>query len=106
LAGTGAAVPDGYVVVRGGNQPLPPSGTPFSGAAGVDKWDAARGVPHGTIRVTTPQAIRADGGQVHFKPEPTRAGNMNHRHVEVIEGKPGAFGAPEPNPVPKLDRIA
>jgi hypothetical protein len=101
-----APVPSHYTVVRGGAQPLPPPGTPFSAAAGIDKPDAAKGVPHGTIRATTAGAIRAYDGQVNFKPELSRTGNLNLRHVEVREGRPGAFSDPEPNPVPKVDRIA
>jgi hypothetical protein len=40
-----------------------------------------------------------------WKPELTRSGRLNERHVDVTEGRPGAFGDPEPNPVPKADRI-
>lgn len=101
-----AEVPDHYTVVRGGAKPLPEPGTTFSCAAGIDKMDAAKGVPHGTIRVTTARAIRAYEGQARFKPEPSKNDVMNLRHVDVREGRPGAFGEPEPNPVPKQDRIA
>jgi hypothetical protein len=106
LSRKGADVPDHFAVVRGGIQPLPQPGTPFSGAAGVSKYDACVGLPHGTIRATTAQAIRAYGGQARFKPEMSKGGNLNIRHVDVYEGKTGAFGEPEPNPVPKEHRIA
>jgi hypothetical protein len=105
MGGPGSEVPDAFVVVRGGEAPLPPPGTTFSGAAGIDAFDAARGVPHGKIRTTTARAIRAHGGRVAFAPEPTREGNINHRHVNITEGASGAFGAPEANPVPKEQRI-
>jgi len=98
-------VPDDYVVVRGGAKPLPPPGTPFSAAAGRDLDDAARGIPHGQLRSTTPGKIRALGGTVEARPEMTKSGVMNDRHVEVIEGIAGAFGDIEPNPVPKEERI-
>lgn len=94
-------VPDHYIVVRGGVAPLPPLGVVFSGAAGVDKVDAARGVPHGQIRVM----IRANGGRVVRAPEVTREGTINDRHVNVVEGARSSFGDLEPNPVPKGERI-
>ena len=85
---------------------MPPVGKPFSAAAGPDKLDAGKGVPHGQIRSATAGDIRQRSGSVTYKPEPARSGAMNHRHVEVVEGEAGAFGELEPNPVPKLDRIA
>jgi hypothetical protein len=57
------------------------------------------------MRSTTAGRIRELGGIVEIKPELTRSGVMNNRHVEVIEGKAGAFGDIEPNPVPKDQRI-
>jgi hypothetical protein len=98
-------VPDNYVVVRGGTKPLPPRGETFSGAAGPDKFDAAKGIPHGQMRVTTARTIRAYGGEVIFVPEPTKSGQINNRHVDIVEGSPGAFGPVEPNPVPKPQRV-
>jgi len=98
-------VPDNYVVVRGGTKLLPPSDTPFSAAAGVDKDDAGAGIPHSQMRVTTAMKLRALGGTVVYKSELTKTGQINHRHVEVVEGKSGAFGEIEPNPVPKEARI-
>ncbi len=98
-------IPDHYVIVRGGTKPLPPPGAAFSAAAGPDVFDAARGIPHGQMRSTTASKIRALGGSVESRPEATKSGVINHRHVEVIEGYPGAFGDTEPNPVPKEHRI-
>lgn len=98
-------VPDAYAVVRGGIGPLPPPGTTFSGAAGVDKEDAGRGIPHNQMRASTAAFIRAHGGEVKFVPELTRSGQWNERHVDIIEGRSGAFGESEPNPVPKPERV-
>jgi hypothetical protein len=98
-------VPDNYIVVRGGTKPLPFPGTPFSAAAGVDGTDAGAGIPHGQMRVTTAGKIRELGGTLVYKPELTKSGQLNERHVEVIEGQTGAFGEIEPNPVPKEQRI-
>lgn len=94
------------IVVRGGAGELPPPGTIFSGAVGETLEDAAAYVPHGTIRFTTIGAILASGGAVTLKPEVTRSGRINERHVNVIEGSsPSTFSALLPNPVPKKDRI-
>src|SRR5688572_30141613 len=100
-----AWVQDSYAVVRGGIKPLPPCGNTFSGAAGPDKLDAAKGIPHGQMRATTAGEIRSRGGGVTCAPELTKSGQINHRHVDVIEGMTGAFGPIEPNPVPKSDRV-
>jgi hypothetical protein len=102
----GTTPPDAYVVARGGEKPLPPRGTPFSAAAGVDRSDAGAGVPHGRVRFATVAGIRDRGGTVEWRPELTRTGRLNDRHVDVTEGRPGAFGEPEPNPVPKVERIS
>jgi hypothetical protein len=94
------------IVVRGGAGELPPPGIVFSGAVGKTLEDAAAYVPHGTIRFTTIGAILARGGSVTLKPEVTRSGRINERHVDVIEGSaPTTFSAPMPNPIPKTDRI-
>jgi hypothetical protein len=105
-ANSATVVPDNYAVVRGGQAPMPPPGATFSGSMGETVYDAATGVPHGTIRSTTAGAIRQQGGSVILAPEPTRSGAMNNIHVNVTEG--GAvtvFGLPIPNPVPKSLRI-
>ena len=77
-------IPDDFAVVRGGEKPLPLPGTPFSGAAGTDKHDAAKGIPHNKMRATTAAAIRAYGGQVTRVPELSKGGVLNVRHVEVV----------------------
>jgi len=99
--------PDANVVVRGGQSEMPAAGTKFSGSQGATVEDAAQGVPHGTIRESTAGEIRKAGGSVRSKPELTRNGTMNKKHVNVKEGtnKPSTFSQPKPNPVPKKDRI-
>jgi RHS repeat-associated protein len=97
-------VPNGQVVVRGGQSEMPPAGEPFSGSQGATTGEAGAGVPHGTIRETTAGNVRANGGTVEVAPERTRSGTMNYQHVNVTEGKP-SFGPPKPNPVPRKDRI-
>jgi hypothetical protein len=97
---------DLVIVVRGGAGELPPPGTSFSGAVGKTLEDAAAYVPHGKIRFTTIGAILAGGGAVTLKPEVTRSGRINERHVDVIEGSsPSTFSGALTNPVPKADRI-
>lgn len=98
---------DTVIVVRGGAGELPPAGTVFSGAIGESVEDAAAYVPHGTIRMTTIGAILSNGGSVTLKPELTRSGRINERHVNIVEsGNPSTFSSPFPNPVPKQERIA
>jgi hypothetical protein len=79
----------------------------FSGATGTTTEDAAQGVPHGKIRETTAGQIRATGGTVTRKPEPTRSGKINHKHVDICKGgDPNcSFGPLKENPVPKKDRV-
>ena len=99
-------VPDSYVIVRGGQSQLPPPGTVFSGSQGATLSEAASGVPHGSIRVTTAGEIRAQGGVVEFAPEPSRSGMVNWLHVNVAEGSAkSTFGDIMPNPVPKTMRV-
>ena len=99
-------VPDSYVIVRGGQSQLPPPGTVFSGSQGATLSEAASGVPHGSIRVTTAGEIRARGGVVVFAPEPSRSGMVNWLHVNVAEGSAmSTFGDITPNPVPKNMRV-
>jgi hypothetical protein len=100
-------VPNAWVIVRGGTRDLPPAGTAFSGAAGADERDAAAGVPQGTVRTATAAAIRAAGGMILVRPERTRSGTINWRHVDVVEGAggPTAFGPLHSNPVPKPERV-
>jgi hypothetical protein len=96
---------DASVVVRGGQSEIPAAGTKFSGSAGPTVEDAAKGVPHGTIRTTTAGDIRANGGAVESAPEATRSGAMNDRHVNITTGENHTFGTAQPNPVPKSDRV-
>jgi hypothetical protein len=97
---------DLVIVVRGGTADLPAPGTAFSGAVGKTLEDAAAYIPHGTIRFTTVGAVLAGGGKVTLKPEVTRSGRINERHVNVIEGSlPSTFSGGIPNPVAKRDRI-
>ena len=99
-------VPDEYIVVRGGQKPMPPAGTTFSGATGATLEEAGSGVPHSTIRQTTAGEIRSKGGIVELKPEPARSGMINTKHVDITEGSvPSVFSDPLPNPVPKNQRI-
>ena len=95
------------VVVRGGQSELPPAGEVFSGAVGKTIEDAAAFVPHGTIRSTTVGAIESNGGSVILKPELTRSGELNPRHVNITEGPhgPSTFSKPFQNPVPSKSRI-
>lgn len=106
ISDTPEQVPDAWVVVRGGTSAVPPPGQVFSGSAGRTVEEAAAGVPHGQIRITTAGSIRADGGAVEHAPELTRAGNMNDRHVNVRLGPDSQpFGELQPNPVPRKQRI-
>ncbi len=99
-------VPDSYTVVRGGQSPMPSTGTTFSGSMGSTGAEAASGVPHGSIRVTTAGQIRASGGIVELKPELTRSGVLNWRHVNVIEGSTKTvFSNVVSNPVSKQLRM-
>jgi RHS repeat-associated protein len=99
-------VPDGATIVRGGSGEMPEPGAVFSGSQGGTVTEAAQGVPHGTIRTSTAGEVRAGGGQVQVAPEATRSGQVNGQHVNVTEGgKASTFSPPQPNPVPKVDRI-
>ena len=102
----GWVVPDDYVIVRGGQSPMPGAGEVFSGSMGTSVSEAGGGVPHGSIRVTTAGAIRAAGGTVTYAPEPTAGGAMNYNHVNVSLGETNPFGELEANPVPKAGRLA
>ena len=85
---------------------MPAPGTTFSGSQGGTVTEAGAGVPHGTIRTSTAGEIRSGGGRVEVAPEPTRSGQVNGQHVNVTEGgKTSTFSPPQPNPVPKVDRI-
>ena len=98
-------VPDDFVVVRGGGQPVPAAGTVFSCAKGPTLEAAGCAVPYNQIRLTAAGAIRQAGGVLEWLPEFSRRGTMNKQHVEVTEAGPTVFGEPTTNPVPKADRI-
>jgi len=83
-----AQILDTDVVVRGGQSPLPVSGTVFSGSYGKTLEEAA-------------------GGAVEGEPGLTRSGILNMNHVNIWEGAaPSVFTDPFPNPIPKSGRIA
>ncbi|MCP5007849.1 MAG: RHS repeat-associated core domain-containing protein, partial [Planctomycetes bacterium] len=98
-------VPDSFVVVRGGQAPMSGPGNTFSGSMGSTLSEAASGVPHGSVRVTTAGQIRAGGGVVELVPETTRSGVINVRHVNVTEGGSTVFSEFIQSPVPKASRI-
>ena len=99
------AVPNEFIVVRGGLKPLPPTGTTISCSAGPDLASAGCAVPYGQLRWATTGAIRASGGTVTWIPEYSPRGTMNLQHVNVIEGVASAFSDAVSNPVSKADRI-
>jgi RHS repeat-associated protein len=100
-------VPNGRIIVRGGQGPLPAPGDVVSGSQGETIEDAAKGVPHGSVRVTTAGEIRAGGGSVEVLPEVNpKSGNVNGNHVDIVTGENGTgLGEIIPNPVPKKDRF-
>lgn len=98
-------VPDGFVIVHGGSDPLPPTGVTFSGSSGPTLEAAAAAVPHGQIRVSSAGAVRAQAGVVEWEPELSRYGTLNQQHVNITEGGPTTFSPPQPNPVTRQHRI-
>ncbi|MEU8144245.1 polymorphic toxin-type HINT domain-containing protein [Nonomuraea sp. NPDC048901] len=102
----GWEVPDDYVIVRGGQSPMPGTGEVFSGSMGQSVEEAGAGVPHGSLRATTAGDIRAAGGTVTYAPEPTASGATNYNHVNVTVGEGNPFGDVQQNPVPKKGRLA
>jgi hypothetical protein len=86
-------VPDDAVIVRGGKEYQPEPGNIISSQMDLTSVsDAASGLPHGTIRVTTAGEIRATGGTVELIPEPAwEGGPINTWHVNVTEGSEPAF---------------
>lgn len=63
------AVPDEYVVVRGGTKPIPPERNSVLALHGPDLEAAACAVPYNQMRLTTAGAIRNAGGIVVWKVE-------------------------------------
>ena len=101
-----AQVFDTDSVVRGGQSPMPPPGTQFSGSYGRTLEEAAAFIPHGTLRASTAGAVRAAGGSVEWELDVSRSGTPNQNHVNIVEGTgPSAFSEPFPNPVPRSRRI-
>jgi hypothetical protein len=96
-------VPNGQVIVRGGQGAIP-SGT-FSASQGATLEEAGAGVRNGTIQPSTARAIREAGGEVRPAPEPAYPnGPVNGQHVNVTGGQ-NTFGPPETNPVPPTQRV-
>jgi hypothetical protein len=111
LLNTGAdpktIVPDDTIIVRGGQAYCHQAGISISAQMGLTYEEAASGLPHGTIRITTAGNIRAAGGSVELMPEAVYPGGpLNTWHVNITEGAMPAF-PPQiiPNPVPKAQRL-
>jgi hypothetical protein len=98
-------VPDTFLVVRGGRNPVEPPGTTFSAAVGPTVEAAAAALPHGQIRVATAGAIRARGGIVEWAPEVSRHGTVNQQHVNVTEAGATSFSELQTNPLPRQKRV-
>jgi hypothetical protein len=100
-------VPDGAIIVRGGKAYTHQPGNTISAQMGSRAAEAAAGLPHGTVRITSAGAIRAAGGTVELVPEPVYPGGpVNTWHVNITEGANPAFPAEgTPNPVPKAQRL-
>jgi hypothetical protein len=77
----------------------------FSAVAGPTLEAAGCAVPHGQMRVTAAGVIRASGGVVEWFADSSPHGTMNLQHVHVTEAGPTEFGGPQPNPVPRKQRI-
>jgi hypothetical protein len=100
-------VPDSAIIVRGGRAYTHQPGSILSAQMGSSAAEAAAGLPHGTVRVTTAGEIRAAGGTVELVPEAAYPGGpMNTWHVNVTEGANPAFSAQATySPVPKAQRL-
>jgi hypothetical protein len=100
-------VPDSAIIVRGGQAYTHQPGSILSAQMGSSATEAAAGLPHGTVRITTAGAIRAAGGTVELAPEAVYPGGpLNTWHVNITEGVSPAFPAHgSPNPVPKAQRL-
>jgi hypothetical protein len=102
-----AIVPDNAIIVRGGQVYRHQPRSIISAQMGSNAADAASGLPHGTVRITTAGEIRAAGGTVELVPEPVYLGGpVNSWHVSITEGTSPAFPAQAvPNPAPKARRL-
>jgi RHS repeat-associated protein len=102
-----AEISDETIIARGGVAELPAAGEVFSGAQGQSVEEAAAGIKHGQIRVTTAGDIRAGGGTVVPKPElDPNVGAVNHQHVDICLGTGDClWDGPYANPIPKSGRF-
>jgi len=100
-------VPDSAIIVRGGQAYTHQSGNVISAQMGSSAAEAASGLPHGTVRITTAGEIRAAGGTVELVPEPVYLGGpVNTWHVSITEGASPAFPRQvTPSPVTKANRL-
>jgi hypothetical protein len=100
-------VPDDVIIVRVGQTYAHQPGNIISAQMGPSAAEAAAGLPHGTVRVTTAGEIRAAGGTVELVPEAVYPGGpLNTWHVNITEGVNPAFPAQgSPSPVPKAQRL-
>jgi hypothetical protein len=100
-------VPDDAIIVRGGRDYHHQEGSVISAQMGSSIEDAASGLPHGTVRVSTAGHIRAAGGTIELMPEPAwEGGPDNTWHVNVTEGLTPVFpGEGIPSPVPNQERL-
>jgi hypothetical protein len=57
------------------------------------------------IRIARLSEIVESGGTVMARPERTRTGILNGRHVDITLGEKVCFSEPVSNPVPKERRI-
>jgi len=100
-------VPDRAIIVRGGQPYAHQPGNIISAQMGSSAVEAALGLPHGTVRITTAGEIRAAGGTVELVPEAAYLGGpINTWHVSITEGAGPAFPAQSiPSPIPKAQRL-
>lgn len=100
-------VPDSAIIVRGGQEYVHQTGKTISAQMGSTAAEAASGLPHGSVRVTTAGEIRAAGGTVELIPEAVIPnGPINTWHVDITPGANPVFPtAHTTSPAPKQDRI-
>ena len=106
-ANSKTVVPDRAIIVRGGQPYAHQPGNIISAQMGSSAVEAALGLPHGTVRITTAGEIRAAGGTVELVPEAAYLGGpINTWHVSITEGAGPAFPAQSiPSPIPKAQRL-
>jgi hypothetical protein len=100
-------IPDSATIVRGSQTYTHQPGNMLSAQMGSNAAEAALGLPHGTLKITTAGEIRAAGGTVELAPEPVYPGGpLNTWHVNITEGNSPAFPAQTtPSPVAKAQRL-